>query len=89
MGRDFPDLDRAVIAGAGKAEVQMRQRIGRGLRAKASGPNVAFVADFVEAINNTLRDHQKERLQIVQSTPGFGERIVADFDYSVFAKKAA
>jgi superfamily II DNA or RNA helicase len=89
VGVDVPSIGLIVIAGAGKAEVQMRQRIGRGLRAKASGPNVAFVADFVEAINNTLRDHQKERLQIVQTTPGFGERIVADFDYAVFARKAA
>jgi superfamily II DNA or RNA helicase len=88
VGVDVPSIGLIVIAGAGKAEVQMRQRIGRGLRAKKVGPNVAYVIDFIEAINNTLRDHQKERLQIVQSTPGFAEHIVADFDYEIFRKAA-
>jgi hypothetical protein len=35
-------------------------------------------------MNQTLRDHQKERLQTIQGTPGFG---VDDFDYSMFGKR--
>lgn len=33
-------------------------------------------------------DHQKERMQIIQGTPGFAQHVVADFDYSVFRKAA-
>ncbi|MEZ2310768.1 DEAD/DEAH box helicase [Paraburkholderia sp. RCC_158] len=88
VGVDVPAVGMIVLAGAGKAEVQTRQRIGRGLRAKKGGPNVAFVVDFIEAANTTLRDHQVERMQIIQNTPGFAEHIVGDFDYSVFRKAA-
>ncbi|KVH64529.1 hypothetical protein WS89_04400 [Burkholderia sp. MSMB1072] len=88
VGVDVPAVGLIVLAGGGKAEVQTRQRIGRGLRAKKLGPNVAFVVDFVEANNQTLRDHQNERIAIIKNTPGFGENIVADFDYSAFKKAA-
>jgi superfamily II DNA or RNA helicase len=88
VGVDVPAVGMIVLAGAGKAEVQARQRIGRGLRAKKKGPNVAFVVDFIEAANSTLRDHQNERMSIIQGTPGFAENIVADFDYSVFKMAA-
>jgi superfamily II DNA or RNA helicase len=88
VGVDVPAVGLIVLAGAGKAEVQTRQRIGRGLRKKKHGPNIAFVVDYGEAINSTLRDHMKERMQIIMGTPGFAENIVADFDYSVFRKAA-
>jgi superfamily II DNA or RNA helicase len=88
VGVDVPAVGLIVLAGGGKAEVATRQRVGRGLRAKKFGPNVAFVVDFIEAANTTLRDHQNERLAIVRGTPGFAENIVADFDYSIFKKAA-
>jgi superfamily II DNA or RNA helicase len=82
VGVDVPAVGLIVLAGAGKAEVQTRQRIGRGLRAKKNGPNVALIVDFVDPLNNHLRTHCAERQQIVKSTPGFVEGIVAhDFDY--------
>jgi superfamily II DNA or RNA helicase len=88
VGVDVPAVGLIVLAGAGKAEVQTRQRIGRGLRKKKHGPNIAYVVDFIEAVNSTLRDHQKERMDIIRNTPGFADNIVADFDYSVFRKAA-
>jgi superfamily II DNA or RNA helicase len=88
VGVDVPAVGLIVLAGAGKAEVQTRQRIGRGLRKKKNGPNIAFVVDYQEAVNSTLRDHQKERMSIIANTPGFAENIVQDFDYSVFRKAA-
>jgi len=88
VGVDVPAVGLIVLAGAGKAEVQTRQRIGRGLRKKKAGPNVAFVVDFIEAANTTLRDHQNERISIIRGTPGFAENIVNDFDYSQFRKAA-
>ncbi|WP_158608156.1 hypothetical protein [Paraburkholderia sp. BL17N1] len=53
-----------------------------------TGPNIAFVVAFIECSNQTVRDHENERMQIIQATLGFAERIVADFDYSVFRKAA-
>lgn len=88
VGVDVPAVGLIVLAGAGKAEVQTRQRIGRGLRKKKHGPNIAFVVDFIEAANNALRDHQNERISIIRSTPGLADNIVADFDYGVFKKAA-
>lgn len=91
VGVDVPATYFVVLAGGGKAEVAVRQRIGRGLRAKKNGPNVTFVVDFADAHNNHLRSHYLAREEIVKSTPGFREGIVEDFDYSGlgFTKLAA
>jgi superfamily II DNA or RNA helicase len=81
VGADVPAIGLIVLAGGGKSQEQLRQRIGRGLRAKKSGPNVAFVVDFADVQNNHLRAHYLARRGIVESTPGFGENIVEkDFD---------
>lgn len=87
VGVDVPAVGTVILAGGGKAEVSLRQRIGRGLRAKKSGPNIAFVIDFREADNSTLREHAKERRWIIESTPGFKDGIVSSFDYSGFGLK--
>ncbi|WP_051331781.1 Hint domain-containing homing endonuclease [Methylocaldum szegediense] len=89
VGVDVPAVGVIILAGGGKAEVALRQRIGRGLRAKKNGPNVAFILDFVDSENEHLRNHGKQRRAIVQQTPGFAEGILApgqDFDYSIFGK---
>lgn len=86
-GVDVPALGMIIIAGGGKAEVAARQRIGRGLREKKSGPNVAFIVDFNDGHNYHLTDHAYQRRAIVESTPGFRERILRpgeEFDYSIF-----
>jgi superfamily II DNA or RNA helicase len=91
VGVDIPAVGLVVLAGAGKAEVAIRQRIGRGLRAKKSGPNVCFVIDFTDAINNHLRAHARERRQIVDTTDGFAQGVVSSFPYESlgFVRKAA
>ena len=81
VGVDVPAVGMVILAGGGKAEVAMRQRIGRGLRAKKIGPNVAFVVDFSDHWNSYTDAHAKQRLEIIRSTPGFGENIVHDFDF--------
>lgn len=81
VGVDVPAVGMVILAGGGKAEVAMRQRIGRGLRAKKIGPNVAFVVDFSDHWNSHTDGHAKQRLEIIQSTPGFAENIVRDFDF--------
>lgn len=89
VGVDVPAVGMIILAGAGKAEVSLRQRIGRGLRAKKKGPNVALIVDFQEPNNNVLREHFYTRLNIVQHTPGFAENIVQDFDFKALGYSSA
>jgi superfamily II DNA or RNA helicase len=90
VGVDVPSIGMIVLAGGGKAEVALRQRIGRGLREKKSGPNVALVIDVYDEFNNHLKGHSGERQTIIKGTPGFVENIVADFDYAAlgFTRKS-
>lgn len=92
VGVDVPAVGMVILAGGGKAEVALRQRIGRGLRAKKSGPNTCFVLDFDDSLNLHLREHALQRRSIVEATPGFRERILPkghDFNWSLFRRDAA
>lgn len=83
VGVDVPAIGMVIPAGGGKAEVELRQRIGRGLREKKSGlPNVAFIIDFADGFNTHLSSHAKQRRAIIEGTPGFAENIVDDFDFA-------
>lgn len=85
VGVDVPATGMIILTGAGKAEVALRQRIGRGLRAKKSGPNVAFIVDFEDIFNDHLKVHYQQRHAIVSGTPGFAENIIptgTDFNYA-------
>lgn len=91
VGVDVPAVGLIQLAGGYKAEVALRQRIGRGLRAKKNIPNFAFIADYGCSINLTLNEHTRQRRNIVEGTPGFAEGILAqgkDFDWSLFEKAA-
>lgn len=81
VGVDVPSVGLVILAGGGKAEVSLRQRIGRGLRAKKIGPNVVFVIDFSDEHNSHTKGHAIQRRSIIEDTPGFVENIVYDFDY--------
>lgn len=76
VGVDVPAVGALVIAGGGKAEVQFRQRIGRGLRAKKKGPNVCPVLDFLDEGNKHLQTHSETRAQVIKTTPGFAENFL-------------
>lgn len=92
VGVDVPAVGMVILAGGGKAEVALRQRVGRGLRAKKVGPNVCFVVDFEDGHNKHLVKHATQRRAIVESTPGFAENVLnkgEDFDFSQFAIPAA
>lgn len=85
VGVDVPAIDLVILAGGGKAEVSLRQRIGRGLRAKKGKANVCFVVDFLDKTNVYLLEHAQQRYNIVANTPGFAENILKpgqDFDFS-------
>ena len=82
VGVDVPAVGMVILAGGGKAEVALRQRIGRGLRAKKSGPNVALIVDFDDPFNSYIKAHAAQRLSIIRDTEGFGENILSgDFDF--------
>ena len=90
VGVDVPAVGHICLAGGGKAEVALRQRIGRGLRAKKIGPNVAFVTDFDDGNNLHLRGHAQQRLAIIKGTPGFDENVLEngkDFDLEALGFK--
>lgn len=92
VGVDVPAVGLIALAGGGKAEVALRQRIGRGLRCKKNGPNVALVVDFDDPFNSHTKGHAAQRKMIILETEGFGENVVrGDFDYVAlgFARKAA
>jgi superfamily II DNA or RNA helicase len=92
VGVDVPAVGMIILAGGGKAEVALRQRIGRGLRAKKRGPNIALIVDFDDPFNGHLKDHATQRKQIIKDTEGFGENLLpGDFDYAALglARKAA
>jgi superfamily II DNA or RNA helicase len=85
VGVDVPAVGMVVLAGGGKAEVALRQRIGRGLRAKKNGPNYCFILDFHDEHNKHLRKHALTRQSAITSTPGFKENVLKkgeqfDFD---------
>lgn len=85
VGVDVPAVGLVILAGGGKAEVALRQRIGRGLRAKKSGPNIALIVDFYDEHNRYLKEHSLQRISIIKGTEGFGENILPDgqdFDYA-------
>jgi superfamily II DNA or RNA helicase len=92
VGVDVPSIGMLINAGGGKAEVALRQRVGRVLRAKKLGPNVAFVVDFMDELNSHLRDHARQRRAIIEGTPGFAENILPpkkDFPWHLFSVRKA
>ncbi|MGZ8172601.1 MAG: DEAD/DEAH box helicase [Methylobacter sp.] len=89
VGVDVPAVGMIVLAGGGKAEVALRQRIGRGLREKKGAGNVAFIVDFCDEHNNHLRAHAATRRAIIEATPGFVEGILKvgeDFNFKELKK---
>lgn len=86
VGVDVPSVGAVILAGGGKAEVEMRQRVGRGLRAKKNQANVCFISDFIDSSNKYLMSHSYERKNIIDTTPGFAEGVLpvdGKFDFNV------
>lgn len=89
---DVPTVGHVCLAGGGKAEVALRQRIGRGLREKKSGPNLCFVTDFADDFNEHLKTHAHQRQAIINGTAAFDRFILengADFDLETLGYSSA
>lgn len=80
VGVDVPSIGMVILAAGGQAEVQLRQRIGRGLRRKKTGKNITYIIDFQDSFNQHLLRHAKTRQEIIKTTPGFAEGIVSNFN---------
>jgi superfamily II DNA or RNA helicase len=93
VGVDVPAIGLVQLAGGMKAEVSLRQRVGRGIRAKKKPlPNFAFVVDYSCNLNNTLREHARQRENIIRSIPGFVEGILpvgSDLPWHLFEHEKA
>ena len=79
-----------ILGGGGKAEVEMRQRVGRGLRAKRNQANVCFITDFIDVSNKYLMSHSYERKHIIDTTSGFAEGVLpvgSTFDFTVLNRE--
>jgi superfamily II DNA or RNA helicase len=75
-GLNIPTLDCLVLAGAGKSQTRMKQRIGRVLR-RSPGKKEAFVVDFKDNVRYLL-GHYKKRREICETEPEF--KIVESFE---------
>ncbi len=90
VGVDVPSVGAVILGGGGKAEVEMRQRVGRGLRAKKNQANVCFITDFIDVSNKYLMSHSYERKHIIDTTPGFAEGVLpvgSTFDFTVLNRE--
>lgn len=76
VGVDVPAVGLVQLAGDGKAEVALRQRIGRGARRKKTGANIFFVSDYSTGPNSHLQGHARERRGIIEGTDGFRDGIL-------------
>lgn len=88
VGVDVPAIGFLGLCGGGKAEIALRQRIGRALRRKKSGPNVAFIRHYSCDTNTYLRDHKNQCRRIIETTEGFAEGVLPDgqdFEWSIFS----
>lgn len=63
-GVDIDRIDVLALAGCMKSNRAMRQRLGRSLREKKHGPNIATVIDIQDKGNKYLERYSEERLKI-------------------------
>lgn len=65
-GLNIARADAVILAGAGKSEVRIIQRIGRSIR-KYKGKKVVKIFDFLDEQDDTLNSHSLSRLKIYKS----------------------
>jgi superfamily II DNA or RNA helicase len=75
-GVDVPAINTLILAGGGKSDLRVLQRVGRGLR-KKEGANVLQVHDFIDDTNKHLMLHSEDRLD-VYIAEGFKIEVATD-----------
>lgn len=66
LGIDIPALDAVVLTAGGKAPSTIKQRIGRGLRAKKGKENVVHIFDFMDNSHRKLAQHAVFRWEVYE-----------------------
>lgn len=74
-GIDAPEIDHVILAGGGKSETQVLQRIGRGMRRKADGRGLT-VTDFLDLTHRNLTKHSRDRFLACQAAK-FSARLLS------------
>lgn len=62
-GVDLPNLDVMINASGGKSEIQVLQKVGRGLR-KTERKSKVIIIDFIDISHRHLRNHYNKRARI-------------------------
>lgn len=70
-GFNVPDVQCAILAGAGVSSKKLLQRTGRVLRGKADGPNIAFLIDMADYDEGTFQRQYYRRRRILKSENAF------------------
>jgi|LGVD01.1.fsa_nt_gb superfamily II DNA or RNA helicase len=65
-GVDLPDLDVLINASGGKSEIQVLQKVGRGLR-KTKKKSKVIIIDFMDISHRCLRNHYNKRMRIYKA----------------------
>ena len=63
LGVDLPTLSVLILAGGGKSDVAILQRIGRSLR-KSEGKDTTMIYDFSDVSHSFLKKHTKSRYKL-------------------------
>jgi len=66
LGIDIPALDAIVLTAGGKSPSTIKQRIGRGLRAKHGKENIVHIFDFMDISHRKLAQHALFRWNVYE-----------------------
>jgi superfamily II DNA or RNA helicase len=75
-GVDVAGINTLILAGGGKSNKKVLQRIGRGLRSN-DGKEMVTVIDFYDDGNSFLRSHARERIHVYDKE-GFDIEVMTD-----------
>lgn len=85
-GVDVPAIRTLILPAGGKSPIRLLQRIGRALRKKRDGANVAEVHDFIHYGNVHLLGHSLARIEIYEAED-FDIKYHSEEDLSTGSKK--
>ena len=66
LGIDIPALDAIILTAGGKSPSTIKQRIGRGLRAKHGKDNIVHIFDFMDISHRKLAQHALFRWNVYE-----------------------
>lgn len=73
-GVNIPSVDVLVLAGGGKSDSRLAQRIGRVLRI-SEDKDTALVFDFADFMNSITKKHSLQRISVYKSEPEYKIRV--------------